>query len=216
MPRPLTSPAAERNKVVIGDVIAKYVPKEDSIVAVEVAAGYGSHMMYNSERFPNVRWYVTEKDQSCMDSISAHLNCASATPRTNVVGPFIFDVSEEHNWPSELEELKEKADIVLSVNLLHITEWENVQGLFAAASKLLKKNGKGKLLTYGPFSTDGQLTPKSNVEFNEHLKLMNPDWGIRDITELTEEASRGGNMVLEEVCDMPANNKTLVWSTYPF
>ena len=215
----LTSPAAERNKGVIGDILAKYIPKgqekEVHYNALEIAAGYGSHVMYNSERFPTVKWVVTEKDPACIKSIIAHLNSVDNV-RKNVVGPFSFDVSSEiDSWPKEIKELQGRVDLLLSVNLLHITAWENVKCLFAVASKLLKGNGEGKLLTYGPFAFQGVLTPESNVEFDKHLKLNNPDWGIRDTADLEIEASREGNMALVDVHDMPANNKTLVWSRMP-
>ena len=128
----LRSPAAERNKVVIGDIIAKYVSreheKEKHYTAFEVAAGYGSHVMYNSERFPNVKWVVTEKDLACINSIVAHLNSTESV-RKNVHGPLTFDVSQNiDSWPNEIKELRGKVDLMLSVNLIHITAWENGQG----------------------------------------------------------------------------------------
>ena len=171
--------------------------------------------MYNSERFPNVKWVVTEKDPACINSIVAHLNSTESV-RKNVHGPFTFDVSQNvDSWPNEIKELRGKVDLMLSVNLIHITAWENVQGLFGVASELLKQSGEGKLLTYGPFAFEGSLTPDSNVQFDQHLRLNNPEWGIRDVTDLEAEASREGNMILIDVHDMPANNKTLIWSTAP-
>ena len=211
----LTSPAAERNKTAIGDILAKYISEQENgqYNALEIAAGYGSHIMYNSERFPKATWIVTEKDPACMRSILAHLD-SRASKRTNVFGPFLFDVSTNIcSWPKKVKDMIGKIDLLLAVNLLHITAWENVQSLFAVASQLL--NGKGKLLIYGPFASQGVLTPNSNVEFDKHLKLSNPEWGIRDVSDLEIEASREGNMILEDVHDMPANNKILVWSLAP-
>ena len=214
----LTSPSAERNKVPIGDILAKYYPEHPNATnetynALEIAAGYGSHIMYNSERFPQIRWIVTEKDMKCINSLNAHLD--SVNPRRrNVLGPFTFDVSDDiSTWPKEMKDLEGKFDLVLSVNMIHITEWKNVQALFAVASKLLKDNAQGKLLTYGPYASQGIITPESNIEFDSYLKLNHPEWGIRDIGDLEKEASREGNMVLTNVHDMPANNKILVWST---
>ena len=214
----LTSPSAERNKVPIGDILAKYLTPDPNSTsqtynALEIAAGYGAHIMYNSERFPRTNWMVTEKDAKCINSINSHLESASPL-RNNVSGPFLFDLSdEESSWPHEVKKLEGKFDLLLSVNLLHITEWKNVQALFAVAGKALKGDSQGKLLTYGPFASQGILKPESNVEFDSYLKLNNPEWGIRDISDLEKEASREGNMILTDVHEMPANNKILVWST---
>ena len=93
----LTSPAAERNKTVIGDIIDKYFPDEQKdelshYNALEIAAGYGAHIMYNSKRFPQIKWIVTEKDPNCIKSINAHLNIvifpmnARVGPHTLLVG----------------------------------------------------------------------------------------------------------------------------------
>ena len=216
----LTSPSAERNKVPIGDILSKYFTidpkaKSQTCTVLEIASGYGSHMMYNSERFSHMNWIVTEKDTKCINSLKSHLESADP-PRTNVFGPFLFDVSDESsNWPAEIKDREGNIDFMISVNLLHITEWKNVQALFSVASKVLKGNSRGKLFTYGPFASNGVLTPQSNVEFDNYLKMSNPDWGVRDISELEKEASREGDMVLIDVHDMPANNKILVWSTTP-
>ena len=93
----LTSPSAERNKGAIGDVLAKYIPEgsnktEPTLVGLEIAAGYGSHMMYNSERFPQVNWIITEKDPNCINSLVAHINSACPS-RANIKGPFTLDLS---------------------------------------------------------------------------------------------------------------------------
>ena len=103
----LTSPSAERNKTVIGDIIAKYIPENSNIElahynALEIAAGYGAHIMYNSNRFPQIKWTVTEKDPGCIKSINAHLN-SSKPARTNIIGPFPFDLSDDINcWPQHI------------------------------------------------------------------------------------------------------------------
>ena len=216
----LTSPSAERNKGAIGDVLAKYIPEgsnetEPTLVGLEIAAGYGSHMMYNSERFPQVDWIITEKDPNCINSLLAHIN-STCPSRANIKGPFTLDLSAgNEDWPHEVKRIEGNLDLVLSINLLHITAWENVRSLFALASKVLKPNGHGKLFTYGPFAFQGSLVPESNVEFDKYLRLNNSEWGIRDVVELEKEASREGNMSLIAVHDMPANNKVLVWATSP-
>ncbi|XP_026320129.1 UPF0585 protein CG18661 isoform X2 [Hyposmocoma kahamanoa] len=66
------------------------------------------------------------------------------------------------------------------------------------------------MITYGPYSKDGVITPESNVEFHASLKSRNPLWGIRDINDLVKLAEQN-NLSLIDTVEMPANNKTLVW-----
>jgi len=63
---------------------------------------------------------------------------------------------------------------------------------------------------YGPFAVNGSLTPQSNVDFDNTLKMTNAEWGIRDILDLEAVAASEG-FSLENCHDLPANNKILVW-----
>ena len=72
----------------------------------------------------------------------------------------------------------------------------------------LKPNGY--LLTYGPYSVDGTLTPESNVNFDKSLKERNGQWGIRDVADVEKEASSNG-LILKERVQMPANNFCLLF-----
>ncbi|XP_076645413.1 methyltransferase-like 26 isoform X2 [Halictus rubicundus] len=74
--------------------------------------------------------------------------------------------------------------------------------------KLLKDNGL--LITYGPYAVDGKITPKSNVNFDKSLKLLDPSLGLRDIKDLKRLAEENG-IKLINIVDMPANNKTIIW-----
>lgn len=91
---------------------------------------------------------------------------------------------------------------------MHISPWPCSVGLFSAAGKLLKPGGK--MFTYGPYAQDGQLTPQSNVDFDADLKRRNAEWGIRDIRDLKQLAETNG-MRLDQVINMPSNNKFLTW-----
>lgn len=54
--------------------------------------------------------------------------------------------------------------------MVHITPWSCAEGLFASAGKLLKPGGI--MVTYGPYAIHGEITPESNVNFNEALKVI--------------------------------------------
>ena len=92
--------------------------------------------------------------------------------------------------------------------MVHISPWKCTESLFANAGVILEPNGM--LFMYGPFAQNGILEPKSNQEFDAALKLNNSEWGIRDLNDLEAEAARS-NIALDEVVDLPANNKLVVW-----
>ena len=79
-------------------------------------------------------------------------------------------------------------DLMLNVNMIHISSNLAVTGLFEAASGLLKK-GTGLLITYGPYAFEGKISPDSNVQFDCGLKKQNPEWGLRDVRDLKEVIS---------------------------
>lgn len=82
--------------------------------------------------------------------------------------------------------------------------------MFRGSCNVLKSNGK--LLTYGPYSNNRIITPQSNIDFNQSLRLRNPAWGLRDITiELIPTATKYGFLLTEKI-EMPSNNHLLVWS----
>ena len=91
---------------------------------------------------------------------------------------------------------------------MHIAPLNCTESLFAAASTLLKSDGK--LITYGPYSVNGLLTPESNVLFDLSLKSRNASWGIRDISYLEAEAKKT-HLILQNTIEMPCNNKCLVF-----
>jgi len=51
------------------------------------------------------------------------------------------------------------------------------QGLVSGAAKLLSPGGL--LLIYGPFQVGEEITPESNVKFDQTLRDQNAEWGLR-------------------------------------
>ena len=82
---------------------------------------------------------------------------------------------EHHTWPQGLHS-QGPLDLVLCINMVHITPWECTQGLFASSSRLLQEGGL--LVTYGPYMFDGVISPDSNVRFDASLKVRNPNVGF--------------------------------------
>ncbi|KAM4026444.1 methyltransferase-like 26 isoform 3-T3 [Anomaloglossus baeobatrachus] len=168
----LVAAAADRNKEPILDVLRQYVnPAAPAVRALEVASGTGQHAAHFSRALPNLRWIPSEMDQRCLRSISEYISRWSLT---NVEQPRMLDASRSwETWGVEPNSLQ----LVVCINMIHISEPICTQGLFYGAGHVLQPGGI--LLTYGPYSVNGVLTPQSNIDFNQSLKNR---WICRQIT----------------------------------
>ncbi|XP_021936399.1 methyltransferase-like 26 isoform X3 [Zootermopsis nevadensis] len=206
--------AAERNKEPIFQVLKKVISpyieatgKEDCIYhCLEISSGSGQHVAYFAPHFPSVVWQPSDIDMSSFGSISAYIKDAQVS---NIKQPVFIDVREEYTkWGGGGVVGKQSVDFILSINLIHISSFICTERLFHNAGEVLKRGGL--LFTYGPYAFHGKISPESNVRFNSMLQSQNPEWGLRDIDQLTTLAASAG-MHLHEVVPLPANNHCLIW-----
>lgn len=174
----------------------------ESPLFLEVASGSGQHLAYFAPNFPHVKFQPTEVDENLLGSIFYYAQCCSTK---NILPPKQVDICVKlSNYGFKDNSI----DYIYNANMIHISPYESTIGLFENAGKYLKNDGL--MITYGPYSKDGVITPESNVEFHASLKSRNPLWGIRDINDLVKLAEEN-NLSLIDTVEMPANNKTLVW-----
>ena len=87
------SPAAKRNRVPIGDALQNYLKKDvatgENTRLLEIASGYGNHVMYFSKLFPHIQWQPSDLQDKNVDSIRCHLDACS---HENVAEPLEIDV----------------------------------------------------------------------------------------------------------------------------
>ena len=81
------------------------------------------------------------------------------------------------------------------------------EGLVAGAARHLREDGR--LFLYGPFKRDGRHTAVSNAVFDTSLRSQDPEWGVRDVSDVTSLAE-GVGFRLVETFEMPANNLILM------
>ena len=107
----------------------------------------------------------------------------------NIRVPLYIDVAKTPDfWALPKDYGPHSIDLLLNINMIHISSNLAVTGLFEAASGLLKK-GTGLLITYGPYAFEGKISPDSNIQFDDGLRKQNPEWGLRDVRELKEVIS---------------------------
>lgn len=194
------SPAAERNKQPILDVLRQVLPKQGC--ALEVASGTGQHTAWFATALPQWVWQPTDANAAALPGIAARMLEAGLS---NVHPPLLLDVLEPQ-WPTTGATA---FDAIYCANMLHISPWSTCAALMQGAARHLTP--KGTLVLYGPFLEDDIPTSPGNLAFDESLRNQNEAWGLRQKADVEHEAQRAG-LVLRERHAMPTNNLTLVFA----
>ncbi|PAX09475.1 DUF938 domain-containing protein [Sphingomonas lenta] len=187
------APATVRNRDAIAAVLREVLPM--SGLVLEVASGTGEHCAWFAGLFPALEWQPSDPDGQALASITAW---CEGLP--NVRPPIALDAAGE--WPVE------RADAVLCINMVHISPWAATLGLLAGATRLLPAGAP--LYLYGPYRRADVPTAPSNEAFDQSLRMRNPEWGLRDLEEVTRVAEQAG-FTFERLVEMPANNLSVVY-----
>ncbi|XP_067314308.1 methyltransferase-like 26 [Pseudorasbora parva] len=199
----LNATAADRNKDPILAVLKTRVKSDRHLTALEISSGTGQHVIHFAEAFPNITWQPSEVEAQSISSIEAYRQYHRLQ---NIKPPIYLDASQSwENWGGFQAE---SCDLVVNINMMHISPLACTMGLFGGVGKILKP--QGMLLTYGPYAFNGSITPQSNVDFDQSLRYRNPEWGLRDVSLLKTLGQENG-LRLDEIVDMPANNKCLLF-----
>lgn len=193
------APAAARNTGPILDVLRDVLPETGR--ALEIASGTGQHVAAFAGKFFGFEWQPSDQDPGARDSIAAWV---AESGLGNLRTPMEIDVMGA-GWA---DAVGGELDLIVCINMIHISPWAACEGLMEGAGGLL---GEGGLLyLYGPYRRDGGHTAPSNAAFDESLRGRNPAWGIRDMGDV-EAAAGAHGMKLESTTAMPANNFSLIF-----
>jgi SAM-dependent methyltransferase len=190
------SPAAERNKQPILEVLTRLWPGPMRVL--EIASGTGQHAAHFAAARPDWHWQPSEARAPAAESIA--VRCAGLP---NVAAPIRIDVLEAP-WPVHAASF----DAVYCANMLHVAPRACCAALFRGARGLL--DGGAALVTYGPYFVDGETPAPGNASFDADLRARDPAWGVRRLAEVEGEAARASWALAERIA-MPANNLLLVW-----
>jgi SAM-dependent methyltransferase len=194
------SPACERNKDVILDVLREVMPTTGTIL--EIACGPGQHAVHFASGFPEVKWQPSDIDPTSIASTRAWRDEAQLP---NMLDPIMLDATHAE-WPIA------HANGIVCCNMIHISPWDVTLGLLDGAARILPDDGI--LYTYGPYKIGGKHTAPSNEAFDQSLRSQNPEWGVRNLDDVALEARRRG-LHLVKTAKMPANNFSVIYKKTP-
>jgi hypothetical protein len=190
-----SAPAASRNREPITAVLRDWLPERGLVL--EIASGTGEHVVHFARAFPDLDWQPSDVEPLALSSIAAW---TAEARLPNVREPVVLDAASA-DWPCQ------RADAVLSINMVHISPWASAVGLVEGSSRILEQGGA--LILYGPWLKGDIETAPSNLAFDADLKRRNPEWGLRRVEDFAEMAG-GRGLRLEETRIMPANNLMLL------
>lgn len=207
---------------------------------LEVASGAGEHAAFFCSQIPHLLYQPSEPDVTMADSIIAwsrdlgvasssdsdseaqsHISAAPSSSSTSTVlmplsvgADQLTDVS--FLPPCMLGQHPSSAgvvDLLLCINMIHISPFSSTLQLFEAARAVLRPGGL--VLLYGPFREEdehGRALPlcASNKAFDESLRGRDERWGIRSLGDVVR-AGEGAGVVMVERVEMPANNLCVVF-----
>jgi SAM-dependent methyltransferase len=193
------APAVQRNRAPLLEVFTNLLPAKGDVL--EIASGTGEHAIWFTRHLPGLTWQASDPNPELRQSIASHI-IESGLP---LPPPLDIDVTAP-DWPLG------QVDAVICCNMIHIAPWSATLGLLAGAARHLKPGGR--LCLYGPYKRAGSHTAPSNADFDRSLRSQNPEWGVRDLETVTEEALNLG-LRSTDVIEMPSNNLTLVFEFTP-
>jgi hypothetical protein len=208
MPAPLDarqhSPATLRNREPILAVLQEVLPPTGTVL--EISSGTGEHGVFFTPRLQPRHWLPSDPNPIARASIAAW---QAELPSDTLHPPIFLDVRDSV-WAVEQPEmnLSEPIWAIANINMIHISPWTACLGLMAGAERILPQSGI--LYLYGPFKQNDTHISPSNAQFDQSLRLQNPEWGVRDLEAVTAVAE-AHNLVLLKTVAMPANNLSVVF-----
>lgn len=235
-----TSPAADRNKGPILEVLRTLLPARARVL--EVASGTGQHAAHFAAAQPGWHWQPSDGDAAALPVIARR--CASLP---NVAAPRQLDLLAGGEAPSARSAVRaarpgdaggrwesaddgragddgtndgtddgadDGADDGRDLDALYAANLLHISPWPACAALMRLAaaclRAGGLLVVYGPFEVEGEPLAPSNRTFDADLRARDARWGLRRLGDVQAEATRAG-LVFEQRVAMPANNLLLVW-----
>jgi hypothetical protein len=169
-----TARLALRNQPLLLEAFAAARPPDGDSV-LELGSGTGEHSVALARAFPGLTFQPSDPDPEARASIAAW---AAEARLPNLRPPLDLDLLAPA-WT------RQRAGVLLCVNVLHVAPLAAVAALLDGASQVLPAGGL--LLLYGPFAGEGSLTGRL-ARFDGELRAHDPALGVRRRGELLQAA----------------------------
>ncbi len=190
------APSTPRNKDPILDLLRAKLG--DSGRFLEIASGTGEHVVHFAANLPNWRFQPTDLDPDRLSSISAWIEHSGVS---NVAVPVTLDAAEL-GWGHTVE-----VDAISICNLFHLISKAHAKAILKECFDALAIGGK--LVIYGPFMRDGELTSDGDACFHESIVDHNPYLGYKDDFDMLDWIEAVG-LTPQDIVEMPANNLSFI------
>ncbi len=198
----LNFPSTTRNREAIAQVLSNYISANG--LFLEIASGSGEHGVFFQKTFPSIIWQTSDPEFIHRKSIISWINYLGLSSK--MPEPLDIDV-EKRPWPIT-NSLSSLIKGIVCINMIHISPWSCTKAMFEESKCYLEQNHF--LMLYGPFLMKEKQTSESNMNFDQSLKLQNPQWGLRHLDQVNKIAFKNG-FKLDKVIEMPANNVSVIY-----
>lgn len=198
----LRSPVFDRNCPPIIAELARWLTGRTGPV-LEIGAGTGQHATAFSLAFPDLDWWPSDPDPDHRRSIAAW----AAELRAPGLGPLDVDAASDWARQPDVKALG-PLNAVVSLNVIHIAPIDVARGIVRGASTCLGRDGL--LMFYGPFRIGGTHTGPGNLAFDAGLRAEDPEWGVRDVDDISAMAEKAG-LRRAALVPMPSDNRFLIF-----
>lgn len=195
--------SVERNKGPIAAVLSEIIQNEARPVTsiLEIASGFGDHIKLFASQHSGINFQPTEAQQESLDALSK-------LDLHNVARPCKLNVLDLNDWKSVTPD-STLYDIVININMIHISPSSTTSALFAGAASVLRD--QGLIILYGAYlRSDGTFRSEGDEKFDADLKSRDSSFGLRNPRKVDSIAAKHEfSLILEK--DMALGNKIYCW-----
>ena len=151
---------------------------------MEIGSGSGEHGVFFQKRVPEIIWPTSDPDLLDRKSIISWTEYEELNKK--MPQPLELDVEI---IPGKLPlKVDHSLQGIVLMNMIHVAQLTYTIAIFEGAIKLLKEGQF--LILYVAFKIDNKHTSQNNYFFENKLKMQNDLWGIRNLEDVCDAASK--------------------------